>query len=221
MVPHRYFARAFTLLELLVIMAVIAILITIAYPVYTGVLERGKVTQDMSDLRQIGIAIQTYLNDNDQILPDITTWPGTSVMPALYPKYIATRKIFQSPFDKRPGLETDLAPVSYGINHNMYDPTIGISRNFTRVVSPASTFLTAPTYSGDPKNASSWSGTMTNPPDLLVGGAGETKGTHSNGNRINVLFCDWHVENLTFGPPATANTFQNTTLAPFHWDPRQ
>jgi prepilin-type processing-associated H-X9-DG protein/prepilin-type N-terminal cleavage/methylation domain-containing protein len=218
MAPNRYFARAFTLLELLVIMAVIAILITIAYPVYTSVLERGKVTQDMSDLRQIGIAIQTYLNDNDQILPDTTTWPGTSVTPVLYPKYIGTRKIFQSPFDKRSSLETDLAPVSYSINHNMYLPAVGISRNFTRVVSPASTFLMAPTYSGDPKNALSWTGTMTNAPDLPVGGAGETKGTHSNGGRINVLFCDWHVENLTFGPAGTAGTFQNTTL---HWDPRQ
>jgi prepilin-type processing-associated H-X9-DG protein/prepilin-type N-terminal cleavage/methylation domain-containing protein len=221
MVPNRYFARAFTLIELLVIMAVIAILITIAYPVYTGVLERGKVTQDISDLRQIGIAIQTYLNDNDQILPDTNLWPGTSVTPVLYPKYIGTRKIFQSPFDKRPGLETDLAPVSYGINHNMYDAAIGISRNFTKVVSPASTFLMAPTYSGDPKNTSSWSGTMTIAPDLPQGAPSEAKGTHSNGARINVLFCDWHVENLTFGPAATAGTFQNTTLAPFHWDPRQ
>lgn len=221
MTKNSYFARAFTLLELLVIMAVIAILISIAYPVYTGILERGKVTQDMNNLHQIGIAIQTYLNDNDQILPDSPTWPGTTITPVLYPKYIGTRKIFQSPFDKRSSLETDLAPVSYSINHNMYDPAVGISRNLIKVVSPASTFLMAPTYTGNPTNASSWAGTTTSAPDLPVGGTGETKGTHSNGTRINALFCDWHTESLTFGPAATAGTFQNTTLAPFHWDPRQ
>src|SRR5437870_10859550 len=119
---NSHFARAFTLIELLVIIAVIAILISIAYPVYSGILERGKVTQDMNNLRQIGIAIQTYLNDNDQILPIINAPPGTGTAgsPVIYPKYIATRKIFQSPFDKRASLETDAAPVSYGINANMY-----------------------------------------------------------------------------------------------------
>jgi prepilin-type N-terminal cleavage/methylation domain-containing protein/prepilin-type processing-associated H-X9-DG protein len=221
MATNANLARAFTMIELLVVMAVIAILIAIAYPAYTGILERGKVTQDMNNLRQVGLAIQTYLNDNDQILPDSTTWPGTTVTPVLYPKYIGTRKIFQSPFDKRPSLETDLAPVSYSINHNMYDPSVGISRNLIKVVSPASTFLMAPKYTGNPTDASSWAGTTTSAPDLPVGGAGETRGTHSNGSRINVLFCDWHTENLTFGPAATAGTFQNTTLAPFHWDPRQ
>jgi len=221
MARNFHFSRAFTLMELLTIIVVIAILISIAYPVYTGVLERGKVMQDMNNLRQIGLAIQTYLNDNDQILPDTMTWPGTTVTPMLYPKYIGTRKIFQSPFDKRPSLETDLAPVSYSINHNVYDPSVGISRNFTKVVSPASTFLMAPNYIGNPTTASSWVGTTTSAPDLPVGGVGEATGTHSNGTRINVLFCDWHTESLTFGPATAAGTFQNTTLAPFHWDPRQ
>src|SRR6267378_5979417 len=105
----RNFSRAFTLIELLIVIAVIAILISIAYPVYTGVLERAKVTTDMNNLRQVGLAIQTYLNDNDQVLPATTTWPGTTATPVLYPKYIATRKVFQSPFDKRSSLETDLA----------------------------------------------------------------------------------------------------------------
>ena len=215
------FRRAFSMIELLIVMAVIAILVAIAYPAFTGIVERGKVTRDMNNLRQIGVAIQVYLNDNDQILPDTTTWPGTTLTPVLYPKYLATRKIFQSPFDKRPGLETDLAPVSYSINHNMYDPLVGISRNLIKVVSPASTFLMAPIYAGNPTNASSWTATTTAAPDLPVGGTGEARGTHFNGTRINVLFCDWHTESLIFGPAATAGTFQNTTLAPFHWDPRQ
>src|SRR6266566_591764 len=101
----RNYPRAFTLIELLVVIAVIAILITIAYPVYTGILERAKVTQDMNNLRQIGLGIQTYLNDNDQVLPATAIWPRTAATPVLYPKYIATRKIFQSPFDSRPSLE--------------------------------------------------------------------------------------------------------------------
>ena len=57
MARNSQLARAFTLIELLVVIAVVAIIATIAYPVYTGVLERGKVTQDMNNLRQVGLAI--------------------------------------------------------------------------------------------------------------------------------------------------------------------
>jgi prepilin-type N-terminal cleavage/methylation domain-containing protein/prepilin-type processing-associated H-X9-DG protein len=219
----KNFSHAFTLIELLVVIAVIAILVSIAYPVFTGVLERAKVTQDMNNLRQIGLGIQTYLNDNDQVLPATTTWPGTTATPVLYPKYIATRKVFQSPFDKRPSLETDLAPVSYGINANMYAVAPGINRNMTSVVSPASTILVAPKYTGDPAASNSWAGVANNAPDLPAGGAAaNTRGTHSNGTRINALFCDSHTENLTFGPASVLGSFKDTVSDPLglkHWDP--
>jgi prepilin-type N-terminal cleavage/methylation domain-containing protein/prepilin-type processing-associated H-X9-DG protein len=224
MANNSCFSRAFTLVELLVVIAVIAIVAALAVPAYTSAVERAKATKDMSNLRQIGILMQTYLNDNDQILPLSTTWPGTNATAVLYPKYIASRKVFQSPFDKRPNLETDLAPVSYSINTNMYAAAPGISRNMLKVVSPSMTFLMAPKYTGDPRNAASWTGTMTSAPDLPVGAPAETRGTHSSGARINVLFCDLHTETLTFGPATTAGTFQDALSNPLglkHWDPTQ
>src|SRR5438128_9617216 len=124
----RNLSRGFTLIELLVVIAIIIILVATGYSVYTGVLERAKVTKDMSNLRQIGLGMLTYLNDSDNVLPASTTWPGTTATPVLYPKYIATRKVFQSPFDRRSASETDNAPVSYGINANMYLPA-GLNRN--------------------------------------------------------------------------------------------
>jgi prepilin-type N-terminal cleavage/methylation domain-containing protein len=229
--------RAFTLIELLVVIAVIAVLISIAYPVYTGILERGKVTQDANNLRQIGIAIQAYLNDNDQILPASSTvlppppppWPGTAATPVLYPKYLGIRKIFQSPFDKRPSSEaTDgTAPVSYGINENMYTAAPGIAGNMVKVMSPASTILMAPKYGANPTTASSWTSTAGNAPSLPAGGTGAPRGTHSNGTRINVLFCDYHTESLVYsltGPPYPTGSFQDTSTDPVgkkHWDPTQ
>ena len=217
--------RAFTLIELLIVIATIAILAALVVPAFNRVLESGKATKDLSNLRQIGLLMQTYLNDKDQILPATAIWPGTSTTPVLYPKYVGTKKVFQSPFDKRPPAETDTAPVSYGINHNMY-AVAAVSGNMVKVASPASTFFMAPNYSsatGDPTKIASWAGNATNAPDLPVGGAGETKGTHSNGRKIDVLFCDWHTETLTFGPASADGTFQDTThpLGLKHWDPTQ
>ena len=219
-------SRAFTLIELFVVIAVIGILISIAYPTYTSILERAKRTKDMNNLRQVGLAIQTYLNDNDQVLPATTIWPGTTATPALYPKYISTRKVFQSPFDNRSSLETDSAPVSYSINANMFTAVTatppGIDRNMAKVVSPASTILMAPTYTLDPTNIASWAGTATSAPDLPAGGPAMTKGTHSSGTQINALFCDSHVETLKFGPSTALGSFQDTASDPLglkHWDP--
>jgi prepilin-type N-terminal cleavage/methylation domain-containing protein len=110
--------RGFTLIELLVVIAIIAIIAAFAVPAFTGILERARITQDMNNLRQIALATQTYLNDNDGgfFLPT----GGTSQwMNSLHPKYLSNWKIFQSPFDKRaPSENNTTAPVSYGFNKN-------------------------------------------------------------------------------------------------------
>jgi prepilin-type N-terminal cleavage/methylation domain-containing protein/prepilin-type processing-associated H-X9-DG protein len=214
--------RGFTLIEVIVVIAIIAILAALLIPSLKSVLESAKATKDLSNLRQIGALMQSYLNDKDQVLPATTTWPGTTGTPVLYPKYVGSRRVFQSPFDKRPPLETDLAPVSYSINTNMY-VKLGANPNMLKVASPVANFFMAPKYAGDPGSASSWTGTATSVPDLPLGGTGETTGTHRSGKKINVLFCDWHTEGVTFGPEGTEGTFQDKTL-PLglkHWDPTQ
>jgi type II secretory pathway pseudopilin PulG len=222
---EKNYVRAFTLIELLVVIATIFILGAIATPVFTGVLDRAKATKDISNLRQIGLGLQTYLNDKDSVLPVINAAPGigTNASPVIYPKYIATKKVFQSPFDKRAASETDTAPVSYGINENMYAASPGIAANMTKVVSPSSTILMAPNYNGNPGVSTSWTGIATAVPNLTAGGgAGMAIGPQRNGTQINALFCDLHAETMTFGPAGTPGTFQDTTSDPLgqkHWDP--
>ncbi len=185
---------AFTLIELLVVITIIAILVGIALPVFSSVQEKARITQDMSNLRQLGIATQTYLNDHDGILFSTDVAAGTW-MSQLHPKYLPAWKIFQSPFDKRASLENDTtAPVSYGINGNS---VLGISTD--KIVRPSAFIVFAPAQS----RASTVAFPGTAAVNVTVykdGGSSGTAigGTQNRRTRINALFADLHADGLTW-----------------------
>jgi len=61
--------RGFTLIELLVVIAVIAILAGMLVPVLAKAKKRGIRVQCMSNLKQVGTALQMYTDDNEDSLP--------------------------------------------------------------------------------------------------------------------------------------------------------
>src|SRR3954465_3154333 len=60
---------AFTLIELLVVIAIVAILASLLLPVLARAKESGRATQCLSNLHQLGLALQMYVNDNHNRLP--------------------------------------------------------------------------------------------------------------------------------------------------------
>jgi len=63
------FRRAFTLIELLVVVAVIAILVGLLLPAVSTAREYGRRAKCISNLRQIGIAMNVYADDHEGFLP--------------------------------------------------------------------------------------------------------------------------------------------------------
>jgi prepilin-type N-terminal cleavage/methylation domain-containing protein/prepilin-type processing-associated H-X9-DG protein len=65
----------FTLIELLVVIAIIAILAAILFPVFAQARAKARQAACLSNLKQLGTAIQMYAQDYDEILPlgDYTT----------------------------------------------------------------------------------------------------------------------------------------------------
>jgi prepilin-type N-terminal cleavage/methylation domain-containing protein len=201
MTRNSCFSRAFTLIEVIVVLAIIVIMMAMVYPAYTTISERAKATKDMSNLRQIGIATQTYLNDSDGVLFSSAT-PWTS---QLNPKYFSAWRGFQSPFDKRASSEagtgTPVSPISYGVNANIYQGGNPIS--VTKISKPTDFILFAPaqksgnTVSFDTTATANFAapGVRVNR-DLSTPGGTAIGGTQNSRTRINACMADLHVESL-------------------------
>ena len=95
---------AFTLIELLVVMAVIAILAALAVPAYTYALQMGRATACISNLRQIGIALNLYLADHNATMPTMqaarsSTSDSVPVIDNTLNRYAGDPRVFACPAD--------------------------------------------------------------------------------------------------------------------------
>ena len=84
--------RAFTLIELLVVVAVVAILLALLLPAFFSARAKARQATCTSQLRQIGMALSAYQQDNDDLF--------CPHLQSLAPAYVSTTALFLCPQDR-------------------------------------------------------------------------------------------------------------------------
>jgi prepilin-type N-terminal cleavage/methylation domain-containing protein/prepilin-type processing-associated H-X9-DG protein len=194
----RGFEKAFTLVELLVVMAIIAILAALLLPALATAKQRARATQCLSDIHQIGVGMALYALESNDRFPEsggVIFWdqidPETQNhgwMQQLLP-YTKNTNVFQCPLDKK-------SQFSYfnGARAAYVENTNSASINANKVQFPSALVLSGDTFWIDGQFLDSDKDDYDN---NCVGGI--TNGTpwfewrrHSNGQ--NLLFADNHVQ---------------------------
>jgi len=117
--------RAFTLIELLTVIAIIAVLAAILFPVFGRVREKARQTSCISNERQLGFALLQYAADADEALPNGVTpdrhswfWAGEGWAGQSMP-YLKSTAVFACPDDDTKGASQNDFVVSYAYNSNL------------------------------------------------------------------------------------------------------
>lgn len=198
---HSLPNRAFTLVEILVLIGILGLLAAILFPVFGTVRGRARQTACLSNLHQIGLAAGMYFQDNDSYYPraadasdkaDPSNWGDApdfkaqlANMPTLQETlapYNPTKEIFHCPSDigfavsDFNGVELDAFPSSY--------EKFGSSYYYR-------TELAARRYTESQVNTASKI-------NFIFDGCGRWHGTITPiRNRYNVLFADLHAKNIS------------------------
>ncbi len=119
--------RDFTLLELLIVIAIIAILAALLLPSLSKARELARQTQCLSNLKQQAIGSASYANDyGDYILPWRTSY--TIYWPTLLEAYIPARAGAKATAFTCP---SDTAPYTYSGGGIQYTTSFGVNRQIS------------------------------------------------------------------------------------------
>ncbi|MGJ8643565.1 MAG: type II secretion system protein [Luteolibacter sp.] len=112
-------SKGFTLFELMIVIAIIGALVGISVPVTRSMVAKSRQSACLGNLRQIGMSIQFYMDENSGILPNLEIGrqdkaSDAPVMETVLIDYIESEDVFHCPADHEHFAESG---CSYNWNH--------------------------------------------------------------------------------------------------------
>ena len=235
--PTRNSSTAFTLVELLVVIAIIAILAAILFPVFARARENARRTSCQSNLKQIGLGWLQYAQDYDEKIMRFSTgngapspanptaywwggWDGTTydASKGLIQPYLKSDQVRSCPSFAVPAANAYEGPTGYAYNVDTLSPTgYGPAPTYTampRAASLASIEDTARTVAFcDAAQLDSASAIRSS--TYLSSPSSDYPNFHARHLETgNVLFCDGHVKAMrpVYRPTGFA-TYAGTSAA--------
>ena len=98
---NRHIDEGFTLVEILIVVAMIALLLGLALPYFGGAHARAKLVECQSNLRTVGVGVQAYLNTHNTLpVGEHVTNPNPELFAAMLNSYVPA-KAFYCPAETR------------------------------------------------------------------------------------------------------------------------
>src|SRR5687767_2295094 len=205
---NRYNRGAFTLVELLVVIAIVAILAGMLLPSLARSKERANTIQCANNLRQLGLAMQMYADENYELLPMATAtvrWDDVNPMPWPRPllPYFHSTNILKCASMSR---QFDETPYGYFMGNRGPFIAAGMQRasvNLRQIRHPSAYIL-----SGD---VNLWFGPEDADPDNYTQDTLFHTPSRAHNRKVNVMFGDMHVKSYaSFNSNEMTFSIQNT-----------
>ena len=181
-------APAFTLIELLVVIAIIVVLASLAYAGAGAMIGKGHTTKCLSNMRQIGAAMQMFAGDHEGRLPG--TSHGVSWTNSLG-AYLGTNFI-----GKCPAVPEHRARVSYGWNDSLAPDGEGIRLVAART--PNATMAAAELATNQSSEHFHFAGGRGGAARVTPNQFKTAVNVEVHNGSANYLFVDGHAENLAW-----------------------
>jgi prepilin-type N-terminal cleavage/methylation domain-containing protein/prepilin-type processing-associated H-X9-DG protein len=187
--PRKH--RGFTLVELLVVVAVTAILTTLGLTATREVTEKSKTTRCLNDLRQIGTATQLYAGENAGRFPDTSHQVGRSWTNTLA-TYLRTNFV-----GRCPSVRQHRSRLTYAWNDVLTDAN-GSGIMAASLRRPSATMVVGELATNQTGEHFHFAGIRGGPSRISANQFRGFVNVECHGTGANYLFADGHVEFITW-----------------------
>lgn len=186
--------KTFSLIELLITIAVIAVLVSLLLPLLNNVRGRGLSVACLNNTKQLGIVFSSYIDDSGGYmiiyLPQLRPWVRTDLGELWLGGYLnsTSKKLLIDPAHISPCWENNAVslPYSYGLNVNLTLNDNRCVRSFQKNISRRALMIDTEVSDDDSQPFR-----LRHTTEKHI-----TNAMHRHSNSVNILYLDMHSERM-------------------------